>query len=159
MSSARPQGKSPRFALGARDIPWWAGLVGLVVVVYLTASLPSELRPVPVLLTIPAAGERDVPIDTALQVQFEVGGFRQAFDTAAPPVKVTYLDAPQEGHVPVASTTSWEDTLRVALARPLKPGRRVQVAVTTRYRRDLVWTFYTLGDLPGPRATPLPGLP
>jgi hypothetical protein len=159
MSGERPLGKRPSFALGVRDIPWWAGLVGLVVVVYLTASLPSELRPLPVLLTIPAAGERDVPVDTAMEVQFEVGGFRQAFDTADPLVKVTYLDVPQENNGPPARAASSEDTLRVTLATPLKPGRHVQVAVATRYGRDLVWTFYTSSDASGPHATPLPRLP
>jgi hypothetical protein len=159
MSSERPQGKRPSFALGVGDIPRWAGLIGLIVVVYLTASLPSELRPLPVLLTIPGAGERDVPVDTLLEVRFEVGGFRQAFDTTDPRVTVTYVDAPPEGSEPVATTTSWEDTLRVTLARPLKPGRHVQVAVTTRFGRDLVWTFYTSGAPAGPGATALPPLP
>ena len=159
MSVERREGSRPSFSLGVRDIPWWAGLVGLVVLVYLTASLPSDLRPLPVLLTIPAAGEREVPVDTVLEVQFEAGGLRQAFDTADPPVTVTYVDAPQERTGPVASVTSWEDTLRATLAGPLKPGLHVQVAVTTRYRRDLVWTFYTSGDPSGPRATPLPLLP
>ncbi len=131
------------FSVGVGDIPWWAGLVGLVALLYLAAYAPSELRPLPILLTVPEAGERDVPLNTELQVRFEARGLAQTFDTATPPAKVTYVDAPQLGPVPVASVTSDDDVLRITLAEPLQPGRHVQVAVTTRYERDLVWSFYT----------------
>jgi hypothetical protein len=154
VSNESRERKKRSFSLGAKDIPWWAGLVGLVALLYVAAYSPSEMRPLPILLTVPAAGERDVPLDTAVQIQFEAGGFAQTFDTPAPPAKVTYLDGPQHGAVPVSGVTSEDDVLRIALGQPLQPGRHVQVAVTTRYGRDVVWTFYTASAPPGATVTP-----
>lgn len=142
--NSEPRGRENRSSsVGVGDIPWWVGVVGLVALLYLATYAPSELRPLPILLTVPEAGERDVPLGTELKVQFEAGGFAQTFDAAAPAAKVTYLDGPQEGPVPVSGVTSEDDVLRIALAQPLQADRHVQVAVTTRYGRDLVWTFYT----------------
>ena len=147
-----------RFALGVSDIPRWAGLVALVALMYLTSTWPSELKPLPIIDTVPPSGDRDVPLDTALQIQFEAGGYEKTFDKGVKPVvKVMYEGEPEE-EAQSATVTLEGDTFRAVLEKPLDPGRRVRVAVSTRYGRDLVWTFYTTQDRLGPSATPLPQL-
>jgi len=143
------------YTLGRPDIPRWVGLVLLVAVIYLASAFPSELQPLPVIDTVPASGAVDVPLTTELEVQMGPGGFQQVFGEADPMGAVTYVGGAKEDPVPLKFSHQG-NVVRASLPKPLQPGRHVQAAVRTRYGRDLVWTFYSTDQDPGPIPTPLP---
>lgn len=146
-----------RFSIGFGDIPWWAGLVALIALIYAGAYLPSEFRPLPIVATTPDAGERNVPVDTAIQVWMEPGGMAATFAETSPQIRLTYEDN-AEADAGAVHVTVVGDVVRGVLSGSLQPGRRVRVAIATRYDRDLVWHFYTSDDSNGPSATLLPPL-
>ena len=143
--------------LGASDIPWWIGLVLFVGLIYLASVLPSELKPLSILGTVPYSGELDVPADTVLVVHFGVNGFEETFGDLPPVVEARFDD--ETGRTVVSTTLTYNaEELRAVPLQPLPPGKRIEVGVRTRYDRDLIWHFTVSADAAGAPATPLPPL-
>ncbi len=143
--------------LGTSDIPWWVGLLLFVGLLYLAAVLPSELKPLAVLGTVPYSGARNVPADTVLVVKFGVNGFKDTFGDLEPVVDVRYDNA--AGRTTISTTLSYTtDELRAVPSQPLPLGKRVQVGVRTQFDRDLLWHFTVTTDPAATLATPLPPL-
>lgn len=155
MSQRTPRAK---LSVGVADIPRWVGLAALIALVYATSQLPSELRPLPIVTTLPESGEFDVPTDTAIQVLLEPGGVLQTFGDVAPEIHLSYESEPDAAAGPVVKVQVAGDTVRGIPAEALEPGRKVRVAVSTRYERNIVWYFETATDPNALLATPLPPL-
>ncbi len=139
--------------LGKSDIPWWLGVILLLGLLYASSMLPSELKPLSVLGTVPRAGAVDVPVDTELVIFFGAGGLQETCGDLPPLVSVRYHDA-TGSHVISTTVTCQGDILRAAPSRPLPPGQWVEAALRTRFNRDLVWTFSLTAEPHGPKATP-----
>ena len=143
--------------LGKHDIPQWIGLVLLLALIYVSTMLPSELKPLSVLGTIPRSGATDVPPDTILVVWFGTNGLKDTFGDREPVVVVRYDGG--MGRKTISTTVTYKgDVLRAVPDEPLPLGLRVEAAARTQFDRDLIWHF-TLMDDPGAASpTPLPQL-
>lgn len=141
--------------LGKSDIPWWLGLVLMLGLIYASSILPSELKPLSVLGTVPRSGATDVPVDTLLVIHFGAGGLKDTCGELEPLLVVRYEN--EIGLQTISTTITYQgDVLQATPNELLPPGRRVEAALRTQFNRDLIWNFSLATNPNGPKATPLP---
>jgi len=141
--------------LGKSDVPWWVGVILLLGLIYASVVLPSELKPLSVLGTVPRAGATDVPVDTELVIYFGAGGLKGTCGELSPLLSVRYQDKTGP-HVISTTVTCQGDVLRATPVEPLPRGTRVEAVLRTQFNRDLIWNFSLTTEPSGPKATPMP---